>query len=205
MSEFERNTLEDILRSAKSEFLAHGYQAASLRTIAAKADATTGALYGYFRNKEELFEALVGEQYDHVLEEYRTTLRRFASLPPEQQYAEMFTYTHRCMQEMKDYMYANYDAFKLILCCSEGTKYSHLVHEAARLDVDATHDFARSSQAGGHATQAVNPTLEHMLTSGMFATFFELIVHDVPPEEADEYILQMLTFYYAGWAKLMGL
>ena len=205
MSEFERNTLEDILRAAKSEFLAHGYQTASLRTIAAKADATTGALYGYFRNKEELFEALVGEEYTHMLDYYRNVLKDFDALPPEQQYQDMFAYTGRCMKEMKDYMYAHYDAFKLILCCAEGTRYSHMVHQMAQLDVDATHDFARASDSAGHAVAAVNPALEHMLTSGMFATFFELIVHDVPQEEADEYIRQMLTFYSAGWAKLMGL
>ena len=205
MSEFEKNTLEDILRAAKSEFLAHGYQAASLRTIAAKAGATTGALYGYFRNKEELFEALVGEEYHYILDYYRDALARFAALPPEQQRTELFAYTGRCMQEMKDYRYAHYDAFKLLLCCAEGTRYSHMVHEAARMNVNATHDFARSSHQAGHRVLQVTPTLEHMLTSGMFATFFELIIHDVPAREADEYIRQMLEFYNAGWARLMGL
>ena len=203
MSEFERNTLEDILKAAKSEFLAHGYQTASLRTIAAKADATTGALYGYFRNKEELFEALVGEQYNHMLDYYRTALREFDTLSAEQ-HQDMFSYTQRAMTEMKDYMYANHSAFKLLLCCSEGTKYSHMIHEMARLDVDGSRDFAHSGRHA-HPTAAVNPTLEHMLISGMFATFFELIVHDVPEEEADEYIRQMLSFYSAGWAKLMGI
>ena len=204
MSEFERNTLEDILKAAKSEFMAHGYQAASLRTIASKADATTGALYGYFRNKEELFEALVGEQYNHMLDYYRSVIQKFEILSPEQ-YQDMFSSTQRAMIEMKDYMYDNYDVFKLLLCCSEGTRFNHMIHELAKLNVEAAHDLARGDDQKGHSIAAVNPALEHMLTSGMFATFFELIVHDVPEEEADEYIQQMLSFYSAGWLKLMGL
>ena len=41
-------TLEDILQSAKTEFLAHGFAGASLRTIATGANVTTGALYRHF-------------------------------------------------------------------------------------------------------------------------------------------------------------
>lgn len=40
-----------LLDAGKNEFLAHGYRAVSIRNIAAKAGATTGAIYVYFENK----------------------------------------------------------------------------------------------------------------------------------------------------------
>ena len=57
-----------ILSAAIQEFLEKGFTSASLRNIAKKAGVTTGALYGYYDSKEDLFEALVGEHYNFLLE-----------------------------------------------------------------------------------------------------------------------------------------
>ena len=46
--------------------------------------------------------------------------------------------------------------------------------------------------------------LEYMLVSGMFAAFFELIIHDVPYENAKQYVQDLRMFYTAGWQKIMG-
>ena len=50
-------TLENIHRAAKAEFLEKGYKDASLRNIVKSVGMTTGAFYGYYKSKEELFEA----------------------------------------------------------------------------------------------------------------------------------------------------
>lgn len=204
MNRSENTTLDNILEEAKTEFLDKGYQQASLREIVKKAGVTTGAFYGYFKNKECLFDALVEDQYETMLNMYRKTLTDFFEKTPEEQCENMVDATFMCMKKMKDYMYENFDAFKLILCCSEGTRYKYLIHNVAEMDIAATHDFAKSMDQVGQAAKKVNPVLEHILTSGMFAGFFELIVHDVPKEAADEYIHQLLDFYAAGWGKIMG-
>ena len=41
-----------ILRSAKEEFLAHGFEGVSLRSICKRAGLTTGAFYNHFARKE---------------------------------------------------------------------------------------------------------------------------------------------------------
>lgn len=196
--------MANILTAAKKEFLEKGYQKASLRNIVKQAGVTTGAFYGYFKNKEELFDALAGEHYRAAMALYQEILGSFHQLSPEEQAGSMEDYSELGMRRMADYMYANYDAFKLILCCSDGTPYNGLVHELAQMDVEATHDFAEVTRQEGMPLNPINPTLEHMLTSGMFATFFELIVHDIPREEAETYIHQMLSFYSGGWQRILG-
>ena len=42
------STIDNILNSAKAEFLEKGFKDASLRNIAKQAGVTTGAIYGYF-------------------------------------------------------------------------------------------------------------------------------------------------------------
>ena len=61
MSENEKTTLNLIQRAARQEFLEKGFRSASLRNIARAAGVTTGALYGYYGSKEELFASLVGQ------------------------------------------------------------------------------------------------------------------------------------------------
>ncbi len=45
-------TQEKIINVATQEFLNSGYLGASLRKIAKAAHVTTGAMYGYYKNKE---------------------------------------------------------------------------------------------------------------------------------------------------------
>ena len=52
-------TKETLLKNAKKEFLSHGFQGASLRRICASAGVTTGAVYFFFQNKEDLFSQIV--------------------------------------------------------------------------------------------------------------------------------------------------
>lgn len=65
-----------ILSAAIQEFLEKGFTSASLRNIAKKAGVTTGALYGYYDSKEDLFEALVGEHYNFLLERFCKAQKR---------------------------------------------------------------------------------------------------------------------------------
>lgn len=199
MNVTDRSTLENILEVARSEFLLNGYRAVGLREIVKKAGVTTGAFYGYFKNKEELFSALVEKEYNHLLELYRSMIESFGKMSRDQQVQNLAEHARTLLKAMADYIFQNRDAFKLILCSSEGTEYNNLIHELAKLDLDATREFLELSE------QKINAKLEHMLISGMFATFFELIIHDISEDEAEEYIDQMLSFYIGGWKSILGM
>ena len=42
---------------------------------------TTGAFYGYYKSKEELFEAIVGEHYEYIRNRFIKAQQEFAELP----------------------------------------------------------------------------------------------------------------------------
>ena len=46
-----------------------------------------------------------------------------------------------CMDWMVEYIYENFDAVKLLICCAEGTKYENFIHEMVEIEVDYTHRF----------------------------------------------------------------
>ena len=47
--------------------------------------------------------------------------------------------------------------------------------------------------------------LEHILVSGMFSAFFEIVIHNMTQEQARDYVQTLREFYTAGWQKVMGL
>lgn len=173
-------TLEKIHDSAKKEFLEKGFLGASLRNIVKCAGVTTGAFYGYYDSKEKLFDANV-------------------------QQANMGKVSGDCMERMLEYMYANEDEFRLILTCSKGTKYENMVHEMSMVEVQATHDFVELMRKSGNDIRQIDPKLEHVLVSGMFTAFFELLIHKNDISEAKTYLGQLREFYTAGWARLFDM
>ena len=204
MGEAERDTRGQILEAAKAEFLAKGFQHASLRGIVRAAGVTTGALYGYYDSKEALFDALVRECYEHVMGEFRGALMAFAELPIEQQPENMGAVSRRCMREMLLYMHEHRDEFHLLLCSAEGTRYASMLEEAVDLEIAATHRYYRVLEQLGSPAPAIDERLEHILVTGMMNAYFEIIVHDMPLESAFRYLDELSDFYAAGWTKIMG-
>lgn len=196
------STLELILEAAQREFLKKGFVRASLRNIVREAGVTTGAFYGYFDSKEALFEALTREQYDEVMSRFVDVEQRFASLPAEEQKDRMGEMSGDWMEWLIGYMYEHISSFKLLLCCAEGTKYENFVHEMVEIEVESTHDFIRVLQSMGQETAVMDPQLEHILVSGMFAALFEVVVHDMTKEQALAYSRTLRAFYMAGWREI---
>lgn len=199
----ERTTLVKIHTAAKEEFLAKGFQSASLRNIVKMAGVTTGAFYGYYDSKEALFEALVGEQYETLMGCYRKAQEDFTKLPPEQQPENMSSISSQCMHEMLLYAYENLDAFKLLLCCSEGTRFARMIDEMVEIEIKGTHDYQAVLEQLGKPSPAIDPRLEHILITGMFNAYFELIIHEMPIAQAENYLKELHAFYTAGWLKIM--
>lgn len=197
-------TLERIHQAAKGEFLEKGYKDASLRNIVRSVGMTTGAFYGYYKSKEELFEALVGEHYEYLLACFRKAQEEFAGLPHVQQPEVMDDISGMCMFEMLHYAYEHLEECKLILCCSEGTKFSGLIDEMVEIEAEATHSYQKVLEELGRPSPKIDPTLEHILITGMFHTFFELVIHEMPLDAAENYVKEMRAFYTAGWMKIMG-
>lgn len=197
-------TLERIHAAAKEAFMEYGFKSASLRNIVKTAGVTLGAFYGYYNSKEELFEALVGEQYDYMMDYYRKVHDDFVALPKEEQPKNLGVSSGRFMTDMLMYAYEHLDEYKLILCRSEGTRFYGMVDEMVEIEVKSTHDYQEVLKNLGQPSPDIDPRLEHILITGMLGAFMELIIHEMPLEQALEYLDEMQAFYTAGWMRIMG-
>ncbi|MCM1579326.1 MAG: TetR/AcrR family transcriptional regulator [Ruminococcus sp.] len=204
MSESEKTTLEAIHCAAREEFAEKGFKSASLRNIVKTAGVTTGAFYGYYNSKAELFKALVGETYDHIMNRYRQSHEDFEKLPEDARPEQMGVISGSCMEDLLVYCYEHMQEVQLILKCSEGTKYAFLIDEMAELETESTHEYYKTLEKLGISSPKIDRRLEHILITGMMNAYFEVILHEMPFEDAKIFLRELLEFHMAGWAKIMG-
>ena len=66
MQVLKEEVRQRILKSARREFKKCGFEKASMRSIASSANMTVGNLYRYYKNKEDLYGAIIGNLFDEI-------------------------------------------------------------------------------------------------------------------------------------------
>ena len=204
MEEKSPTTLEKIQDAALAEFLDKGFQGASLRQIVKNAGVTTGAFYGYFSSKEALFASIVEPHAKALMSRFMKAQTTFAALSEEEQVAHMGDESGAYVRWMVDYICQHREPVKLLLCRAEGTGYEHFVHNMVEVDVEYTLQYMEVLRRLGKDIPMLDKSLCHIIASGMFNGVFEIVVHDMPREQALRDVDHLRDFYTAGWLKLMG-
>lgn len=204
MEEKSNGTLEKIHEAAMAEFLDKGFQGASLRQIVKNAGVTTGAFYGYFSSKEALFASIVEPHAAALMGRFMEAQTSFSELPEQEQPEHMGLESSQCVNWMVDYICDHREPVKLLLCKAEGTSYEHFVHNMVEVEVEYTLRYMDVLRRLGREVPELSQSLCHIIASGMFNGLFEIVVHDMPKEQALRDVGQFRTFYTGGWLKLMG-
>ena len=204
MEEKSNVTLEKIQEAAMSEFLDKGFQGASLRQIVKNAGVTTGAFYGYFSSKEALFASIVEPHAAALMGRFMEAQTSFSELPEQEQPEHMGLESSQCVRWMLDYICDHREPVKLLLCKAEGTSYEHFVHNMVEVEVEYTLRYMDVLRRLGREVPGLSQSLCHIIASGMMGGLFEIVVHDMPKEQALRDVEQFRTFYTGGWLKLMG-
>ena len=204
MEEKSPDTLERIQQAALEEFSEKGFLGASLRQIVKNAGVTTGAFYGYFSSKEALFASIVEPHAAALMGRFMQAQTGFAELPEKEQPAHMGESSGRYVEWMVDYICQHREPVKLLLCRADGTSYEHFIHNMVEVEVESTLRYMEVLRRLGKNIPPLNRSLCHIIASGMFNGLFEIVIHDMPREQAVQDVTQFRSFYTAGWLELMG-
>jgi len=194
----------DLLEAGKKVFLEMGFRDASLRKIAAMLGVTTGAIYRYYTDKEALFDAIVSGPAEELVNRYRAAHQAYSSISLEDQISGLGQVSEK-NSWMMDFIYDHFDEFKLIVCCSAGTRYEHYIDTLVEIEANSSLQLTEELQEAGYKLPPLSDELAHMISSGLFNCMFETIRHDMPKEKALEYTGSYQLFYTAGWMKILGL
>ena len=204
MVESSSATLEKIQQAALEEFSEKGFLGASLRQIVKNAGVTTGAFYGYFSCKEALFASIVEPHAAALMGRFMEAQTSFAGRPEAEQPEHMGEDSESCLDWMVDYICEHREPVNLLLCRAEGTSYEHFVHNMVEVEVEYTLRYMEVLRRLGRRVPTLSRSLCHIIASGMFNGLFEVVIHDMPYEQALRDVKQLLAFYTAGWLELVG-
>ena len=74
MQVLKEEVRQRILKSARREFRKNGFEKASMRSISSVANMTVGNLYRYYKNKENLYGAIIGELHNEMIKTLKSSL-----------------------------------------------------------------------------------------------------------------------------------
>ena len=196
-------TVQDILESAKAEFLQHGFAGASLRRIAQGAGVTTGALYRHFADKDALFAALVEPVYSEFLRRYHETAEQHFRQLEHGGIDSIWDSSASSMEVFTNYIYEHFGTFKLLISASEQTPYERFTHTLVDTDVDLTLKYIRLARKLGHPVRDLQRDELHLVINAQFSCLYELVLHDIPRADAERLLHGVSRFFSGGWKSLM--
>ena len=204
----ELETREKLLKSALAEFTEKGYMKASLRKICADAGVTTGALYFFFRNKNDLFAAIVDPPLKELCrllnEHYMHDAEKMASDDPAVLTAEYHIETHGGLDALVEYMYQYYDVFILLLTKAQGSEYENavdMVVDMTERGFRASADRAAQKMPGYH----VDEYMLHWITHISVDAYTHLLTHERDVEKAKLHMRRIMEFLINIWVTMIVL
>lgn len=198
-----KETRKNLLECAKKEFLEKGYMKASLRNICKDAGVTTGALYFFFKDKEDLFGALVEEplrQLYAVMEEHYA-----AEMRNEDQVAQLELADDGDLEASREIirrMYANRDTFLLLLTKSQGSRFETWLEEV----VDISEQQYRSlcdMVTNATGKPRIDDYMTHWMAHIMVDTFVHLFLHETEESVALKHVDALTGYLIRGWMGMM--
>lgn len=193
-----------LLKSARDEFMEHGFIKADLKTICYNAGVTTGAVYKRYKGKEELFCAVV-EQATEILNEF-IDLRieiDFSGMTDEE-VRKTWIMNEKYTLEMFKMLWDIRGDFVLLLEKSAGTSYENYGHDFALRMTDAYMKYYSEAKRRGLATAEISKAEMHVLCSSFWTAIYEPFVHNMSWKEVEEHCKVVCRYFDWAGAISMG-
>ncbi len=191
-------------KAIKEEFLEKGFEAASIRSIGARAGMTSAGLYRHYADKEAMFDAVVEPLVEEIRHwTARHTQKQYSLVDSQAGKNELFGESFVDM--VREVILPRRDEFKLLMMCSGGTKYENFIHEYVEDNQRKFLEAIRYLKENGYPTCDIDEEELHMLLSAYLTACFEPIIHDCDEDKIDRYLNTIQAFFMPGWFKIMGL
>jgi len=199
----EKETKEKLLISAKKEFLEKGYMKSSLRSICKEAGVTTGALYFFFKDKEDLFTSLVDQPLNMLFE--MTDHYYNKGLESKELMSEALNgnYEEDLMvsRVVIAFLYQYYDEFMLLIQKSQGSKYENCFDEFIAL-AERHYRLLADEFSKAKGLNGIDDHIIHWISHMQIESVVHTLVHNKSEAEAVKNFETVTRYLIAGWMSL---
>ena len=199
----DKQTKIKLIECAKKEFIEKGYMKASLRSICREAGVTTGAMYFFFKDKEELFESIVAAPLMSLMNTIRAhfdqekdfigDVNSITALALKDDYVAaseilsvLFKYKEECL---------------LLMNKAQGSKYEKIIDSLVEQIYE--HYLLMYCRMKGYSSKknitAEDKFIVHWMAHDQIDIFIHLLTHCKDEKEAGRQMKNMFNYMVGGW------
>ncbi|MGF7142159.1 AcrR family transcriptional regulator [Anaerotaenia torta] len=201
MSRPDRSIDPRILESAKKEFLAHGFEKASLQAICEEAGVTTGALYKRYKGKEDLFCAVVADTAS-ALEDFVEKRSVVQACTLSDGMLIKAWEMNENMLEWFRFLYEYHDGFVLLISGAGGTRYANFQHDFVEVMTAKTYEYFLEARKRGLTHAEISMEEMHILLSAFWTTIYEPFIHGYTWEQMEAHCTLICGMF--NWDRVLG-
>lgn len=198
----DKETRNKLLESARAEFIEKGYMKASLRNICKNAGVTTGALYFFFEDKEDLFEAVTKETVEgirqvmqlHYQDENEMLQAGEIDVPAVAERDDDFQTARQIIHQM----YSRRDIILLVLTKSQGSRLENIADWFIE-NTEKHFQMAAMAMQTIYPDKKIDERFVHWLAHEQIEAFIYMITHIEEEEAAIRFMAQAIAYMKNGW------
>ena len=199
----DSKTKTQLMKCAKKEFMEKGFQGASLRSICQKAGVTTGALYFFFQDKDDLFCEVVGDFMDRL----NVIIREHFSFEVQEMKSGRATEhdersDFESMAQIVHELYTYRDEVLLVLTKSQGSSMEHMLDRLVD-QMDEHNAFICEAMCQAYGVPMVEKNVVHWMSHSQIDMFIFMVTHIDNEEEALQFAEKGGKYLLAGWYGLV--
>ncbi len=195
LKDYVRN---NIMSSARSEFLVKGYTKASMRDIAENAGITVGNIYRYYESKEYLFESIVEPTFNEITELFHQIHIEPNSPRTRETYLSFRdVFTTQLMKILRD----NQEEMMILVKCSDGTRYKNVRSQFSDIIEAKVQYFIREATQEKNAEfdkRMISKVVSKSVVDGLTEMLVQNGLKDLGKLEKDIKALMDLYFSHFG-------
>ncbi|MBQ5320034.1 MAG: TetR/AcrR family transcriptional regulator [Oscillospiraceae bacterium] len=195
----DKETRDKLIQSAKAEFMDKGYNKASLRSICANAGVTTGALYFFFKDKADLYKAIVGKPVDELFEIMQAHFDEDDEIILSPDYDVNDDDHSEVAQLLIHHIYSNYDAAILLLTKSQGSEYENIVDRIVDFTESKSIETMEKIAESKGKKKKVNRYMLHLVIHVVVDSFVHLVTHEPDEKKALANIRKVFKMTMHNW------
>ena len=198
MQKLKQELKDKIVVEAKKAFLSKGFNKASMRDIAKASGITVGNVYRYFKNKDELFYAVVGEAHvaiTHIVESDHSgnvNIMNAYDLVTDDDYMQ---YVDPALNQIIDVFVKYKEEVNILVYKSEGSELGMMINELKQVVVDKIYNQVLN---GNEKSRLDLYGLAQVLANASIEGITRVCKSNLTDEEIYRNIFGQLMFLFMG-------